>query len=90
LRVILRNLLRNAIAAGAQRVDVVAVRSAGSWRLLVDDDGVGPSAAGGYATGSGLGLSLCRRIARRHGGALELAARPSGGTRATLQLREAS
>jgi signal transduction histidine kinase len=84
LRVILRNLLRNAVAAGARHVHVAAVPSPGSWRLVVDDDGVG-LAAGGYLAGSGLGLGLCRRIAGRYGGALELASRPSGGTRVTLQ-----
>jgi signal transduction histidine kinase len=89
LRVILRNLLRNAVAAGARRVHVVAVRSAGSSRLLIVDDGVGLAAAGGYATGSGLGLSLCRRIAGRYGGVLELRPGQAGGTRATLQLEDA-
>jgi signal transduction histidine kinase len=57
--------------------------------LLVDDDGVGLADSGRYAAGSGLGLSLCRRIAARFGGALELAARSSGGTRATLTFTEA-
>jgi signal transduction histidine kinase len=90
LRVILRNLLRNAVAAGAQRVHVVAVRSAGASRLLVIDDGAGLHAVGGYAAGSGLGLSLCRRIAGRYGAELDLAPGPAGGTRATLQLTEAS
>jgi signal transduction histidine kinase len=84
LRVILRNLLRNAVAAGARHVDVTTVRSPGSWRLVVDDDGVGLAAVG-YHAGSGLGLSLCRRIAGRYGGELALAPRPAGGTRATLQ-----
>jgi len=90
LRVILRNLLSNAVAAGAGHVHVSAARSARSWRLVVDDDGVGLAAAHHYASGSGLGLSLCRRIAARFGGALELAPRPSGGTRATLELAEAA
>ena len=89
LRVILRNLLSNAAAAGALRVHVSAARSARSWRLVVDDDGVGLAAVDRYAAGSGLGLALCRRIAARFGGVLELAARPSGGTRATLELAEA-
>jgi signal transduction histidine kinase len=89
LRVILRNLLSNAIAAGAEHVQVTAVRSSLSWRLHVDDDGVGLSAVERYKAGSGLGLSLCRRIAARFGGALELAARASGGTRATLEFVEA-
>jgi signal transduction histidine kinase len=90
LRVILRNLLRNAVAAGARRVHVVAVRSGGSSRLLVIDDGAGLHAVGGYAAGSGLGLSLCRRIAGRYGAELDLAPGPAGGTRATLWLAEAS
>jgi signal transduction histidine kinase len=90
LRVILRNLLRNAVAAGARRIHVMAVRSAGSFRLLVIDDGAGLDAVGGYAAGSGLGLSLCRRIAARYGAELDLAPRQAGGTRATLQLTEAA
>ena len=90
LRVILRNLLANAAAAGAGHVHVSAARSARSWRLVVDDDGTGLVETQLYAAGSGLGLSLCRRIAARFGGALELAARPSGGTRATLELAGAA
>jgi len=89
LRVILRNLLSNAVAAGARHVHVTAARTARSWRLLVDDDGVGLADADRYAAGSGLGLSLCRRIAARFGGVLELTPRPSGGTRATLEFGEA-
>jgi len=90
LRVILRNLLSNAVAAGARHVHVAAVPSLRSWRLLVDDDGVGLEEAAGYAAGSGLGLSLCRRIAARFGGVLELGAGPSGGTRATLEFAKAA
>lgn len=89
LRVILRNLFANAAAAGARHVHVSAARSARSGRLVVDDDGVGLAGADHYAAGSGLGLSLCRRIAARFGGVLEVAARPSGGTRATLEFVKA-
>ena len=88
LRVVLRNLIANALAAGARHVHVAAERSPRSWRLLVDDDGVGLADVGSYSTGSGLGLSLCRRIVARFGGALQLAQRPSGGTRATLEFAE--
>src|SRR5262249_15714231 len=88
LRVILRNLLSNAVAAGAVHVHVTALRSSSSWRLDVDDDGVGLAAVDSYAAGSGIGLSLSRRIASRFGGVLELSARPCGGTRATLELTE--
>ena len=89
LRVILRNLLSNAVAAGAHHVHVTAERSSSSFRLLVDDDGTGLLDVDRYASGSGLGLSLCRRIASRFGGRLELASHPSGGTRATLEFVEA-
>jgi len=89
LRVILRNLLSNAVAAGARRVHVTTVRSSRSWRLLVDDDGMGLAEVDRYAVGSGLGLSLCRRIAARFGGVIELTPLRAGGTRATLELAEA-
>ena len=84
LRVLLRNLVANAVAAGARHIHVAIVASAGSWRLTVDDDGVGVAEAKGYVEGSRLGLSLCRRLAGRFGGALELGPRAVGGTRASV------
>jgi signal transduction histidine kinase len=84
LRVLLRNLVANAVAAGARHIHVGAVASAGSWRLVVDDDGVGVAEAEGYVEGSRLGLSLCRRLVGRFGGTLELAPRAVGGTRASV------
>jgi signal transduction histidine kinase len=89
LRVLLRNLLANAAAAGAHRVHVTAERSSGSFRLLVDDDGAGLVDVDRYAAGNGLGLSLCARIASRFGGQLQLAPHASGGTRATLEFFQA-
>jgi signal transduction histidine kinase len=90
LRVILRNLLSNAVAAGARHIHVVARHTSDSWYLFFDDDGVGLAATDRYNGGSGLGLSLCRRIAARFGGTVELSAAPGGGTRATLRFAEAS
>jgi signal transduction histidine kinase len=90
LRVIVRNLLSNAVAAGAHHVHVAAVQSSRTWQLLLDDDGVSLAEVDRYASGSGLGLSLSRRIAGRFGGDLELVARPSGGTRAVLEFTEAA
>ena len=84
LRVILRNLVANAVAAGARHIHVGAVASAASWVLVVDDDGVGVAESGGCAGGSRLGLSLCHRLASRFGGTLELAPRAVGGTRASV------
>ncbi len=86
LRVILRNLIANAVAAGARHIHVGAVSSAASWVLVVDDDGVGVAESGGCAGGSRLGLSLCRRLAGRFGGTLELAPRSVGGTRASVMV----
>jgi signal transduction histidine kinase len=84
LFVVLRNLLSNAAAAGARNVRVRTERSFRSWRLLVEDDGSGLDSPGRYETGSGLGLSLCRQIAARSGGVLELAERRPSGSRATV------
>jgi signal transduction histidine kinase len=87
LRVILRNLLRNAAAAGARTVRVSTAGGSGSWELVVEDDGVGLAPQRRYGGGTGLGLRLCHRIARRYGGSLTLAPGAAGGARATLLLR---
>ena len=52
LRVLLRNLVANAVAAG-HGIHVATVASAGSWRLTVDDDGVGLAEAGGMCGAAG-------------------------------------
>ncbi|HEY5260818.1 MAG TPA: HAMP domain-containing sensor histidine kinase [Solirubrobacteraceae bacterium] len=84
LFVILRNLLSNAASAGATSVHVKSERSYRCLRLLVEDDGAGLGARDRYATGSRLGLPLCRQIAARSGGVLELSPRVPNGSRATL------
>jgi signal transduction histidine kinase len=84
LRLILRNLLANAVAAGAERIHVSALARGDQRVLVIDDDGVGLASAGGYATGAQLGLSLCRRLVERCGCVLELRPRTVGGTRAVI------
>jgi signal transduction histidine kinase len=84
LTVILRNLLSNAVSAGARAIHVTSELSHRALRLSVEDDGAGLSAIDRYASGSELGLTLCRQIAERYGGALELTGRKLGGTCATL------
>jgi signal transduction histidine kinase len=84
LRVILRNLVSNSLAAGARHIHVSAVAAEERSTLVVDDDGTGLEAPDRYATGSRLGLSLCARLAARFGGSLEIGPRARGGTRATL------
>jgi len=89
LRLILRNLLANALAAGAQRIHVSALAHEERHALVVDDDGVGIGSGTGYATGAQLGLALCHRLADRFGATLELKPRPVGGTRATIVVNRA-
>jgi signal transduction histidine kinase len=91
LSVILRNLLANAAAAKAHRVEVFTTNNGGRWSLVVDDDGVGlGDRDDAYEHGSRLGLGLCRRIAERSGGRLEIMPRLIGGTRAILSMERAA
>src|SRR6202020_2372001 len=82
LRRLLRNLLENAKRHGAPPTQIRLQQAAGSVVMRVWDNGPGPAAAefeqlftpfyrrrdGQSTTGNGLGLSLVRQIARRHGG----------------------
>ncbi len=84
LRLVLRNLLANAVAAGADQIHVSALARGDQRILVIDDDGVGVDSACGYATGAQLGLRMCRRLVERCGGMLELRPRAVGGTRAVI------
>src|SRR4051812_28711823 len=84
LRLVLRNLLANAVAAGAERIHVSALARGDQRILVIDDDGVGLGSADRYATGAQLGLRLCRRLVERCGGVLELRPRAVRGTRAVI------
>ena len=84
LRLVLRNLLANAIAAGAERIHVSALARGDQRILVVDDDGVGLASTDRYATGAQLGLRLCRRLVERCGCGLELRPRAVRGTRAVI------
>jgi signal transduction histidine kinase len=88
LRVVFRNLIANAVAAGARHIRLSAAPSDGLWEVAVDDYGAGVEAGttGAYAGGSGIGFSLTKRMVERCGGRLELGPSPGGGARATLRL----
>ncbi len=98
---LIANLVDNALVYGAKEV-CVAVRSEGGKLILeVQDRGPGipreeaerlkqpftrlePARSG--KGGSGLGLAIVDRIARHHGGSLELLAREGGGLLARVSL----
>jgi len=74
LETVLRNLLLNALEAGASSVEVFA-RPDGTICVTDDGPGVTPEQAtrifgvySGTFGGAGLGLTLCREILRRRGG----------------------
>jgi signal transduction histidine kinase len=96
------NAAKYARSATDRRIHVMADSSEGSMRLTVRDHGPGfePRHAGSRmrafgksaqesaesAPGVGLGLALCRRLARQLGGRLDIAAAPGGGAMVTLTL----
>jgi signal transduction histidine kinase len=101
------NLLKNAAEAFERRGGEVHVRAVpeGGWILVeIRDDGPGVAAelrdrifepffsTKEAGRGSGLGLSISRRIVSEHGGTLELECGPDGGScfRVRLPIRDAA
>lgn len=94
----IENVFRNACEAldGEGSIDVTLSESDEGIRLSVVDDGVGMDprtrerALDDFFTtkaeGSGLGLAFATRVARAHGGRLDLADGDGGGTRVTFEL----
>ncbi|ATB50466.1 sensor histidine kinase [Corallococcus macrosporus] len=100
LRLLLSNLARNACAYNTRSPVRLRIEALPDGRVRFSDNGVGiPQAQwerafeefvrlpgqGHDAPGSGLGLALCRRIMRVHGGTLRVAASSPEGT--TFELR---
>ena len=98
LRRAMFNIVRNAIQASpvGGRVTLEVGRRDGEVTIRVLDEGPGPDRdlankvfdpfVTGRADGTGLGLSLVRRVAEEHSGTAELRPRPSGGTEAEIRL----
>ena len=101
IRRCLANLVGNAQRYG-RRVEVSAAREGRFVMVHVDDDGPGvpaearedvfrpffrlDEARNQDQSGSGLGLSIARDIARSHGGDVQLGDAPLGGLRASVQI----
>lgn len=84
LRVVMRNLFANAVAAGATWMHVSTREGNACHSLIVDDDGSGLASAQPYDAGAGLGLRLCDRLLGRLDASLKLTSGRSGGTRAVI------
>jgi signal transduction histidine kinase len=91
---IFQNLFKNALEAGAKGVQVTFDRDGTGIVATLVDDGPGMNAEsvrralqGGYtskATGTGLGLGICRHLVTAHGGTFDLKSQPGRGTTVRL------
>ncbi|AFE09828.1 sensor histidine kinase [Corallococcus coralloides DSM 2259] len=104
LRLLLANLARNACAYNTRSPVRLHVQTLPGGRVHFTDNGTGIPASewervfgefyrlsgrgGREVPGSGLGLALCRKIARLHGGTLRVAASSPEGTTFELTLPE--
>jgi PAS domain S-box-containing protein len=97
LRHVFFNLLHNALEASPEDGEVVCRATAGRdvVSVTIDDRGAGLAAPSAecfqpfFTTkmhGAGLGLSVCNRIIRAHGGLVDLRNRDGGGCRAVVVL----
>jgi signal transduction histidine kinase len=101
LRRLIRNLLENAVKHGRPPITIAVTRRDAMARIVVADAGEGiaaaerervfepfyrPAGRSESSGGWGLGLSLVRQIAERHGGAASCEAAPEGGSRFVVDL----
>ncbi len=87
---IFQNLFKNALEAGATQLDVAVSRNGEAFEVKITDNGAGMShealkraLRGGFtskATGTGLGLNICRHLLGAHGATLNIESAPGKGT----------
>lgn len=91
---VFQNIFKNALEAGAHQVGVAFASGASGIEVTVTDNGPGMDAEsirralqGGFtskASGTGLGLGICRHLVSAHGGTFDLKSEPGKG--ATVRL----
>lgn len=102
MKTALENLVQNALKYSVGAVDITLCAGDGEHAIRVADRGPGvppedleriferfyrgPGAARSSVRGSGLGLSIARRIVERHGGRIDAANRPKGGLEVVIRL----
>lgn len=102
LRQAVLSLLQNARRYGGPSTSITVEQSADAARIIVEDDGLGLSAAeksqafdrffrgsnasGQGIEGSGLGLPVVKSIVEAHGGTVDLQDREGGGLRVVIDL----
>lgn len=90
---VFQNLVGNAVEHGGDRpeIDVSAERAGDEWVVSVSDDGPGIDSdladvvfdifrSGPDSDGSGIGLTIAKKIVDRHDGSMQLETTPDGGT----------
>jgi signal transduction histidine kinase len=87
---VFQNLLKNAIEAGAKKVEVSFARAGATIEVTVADNGGGMNPdsmkralRGGFTSkqsGTGLGLSICRHLLGTHGATFEMTSNLGQGT----------
>ncbi|MBP9914014.1 MAG: HAMP domain-containing histidine kinase, partial [Opitutaceae bacterium] len=87
---IFQNLFKNALEAGATELEMRVTQGAGTYEVTVADNGAGMSSEalkqalrGGFtskATGTGLGLNICRHLLAAHGAVLTIDSAVGKGT----------
>ncbi len=93
---VFQNLFKNAIEAGGTRVSATFSRQDKQFEVCIQDNGAGMSEEqvrrslhGGFtskASGTGLGLNICRHLMGVHGGAFHLESTPGKGTTIRLTI----
>ena len=97
---VFQNIFKNALEAGARRVSTEFGRNGNRIEVTIADDGPGMDAEkveramrGGFtskATGTGLGLGICRHLVTAHGGTFDLKSEPGQGVTVRLSFPAAA